>query len=88
MNSSGATSGGKKPTGKIWGAIAELYFLSLVEAPNRLLVVTNASFLGYLRRDLEGALADGLTLAHVELPSGLAQAVAQIGAAASSEMGG
>jgi len=28
MNASGTTSGGKKPTGKVRGAIAELYYLT------------------------------------------------------------
>jgi hypothetical protein len=86
MNSSGATSGGKKPTGKIRGAIAELYFLSLVVAPSRILVVTNASFLSYLEQQLEGALTEGLSLVHLELPPDLAAAVAAVSQSASDEM--
>ena len=86
MNSSGATSGGKKPVGKLRGAIAELYFLSLVEAPRRALVVTNRNFLQYLERELEGALSDGLEILLITLPEDLAAAVAGVTEAASDEM--
>ena len=86
MNSSGATSGGKKPVGKIRGAIAELYFLSLVAAPHRMLVTTNRSFLTFLEHDLDGALAAGLELVHVALPPDLAAAVARVNEIASEEM--
>ena len=86
-NSSGETSGGKKPTGKIRGAITELYFLSLVDAQRRMLVSTNRSFLGFLERELEGALIDGLTLQHVELPDEFAAAVQRVSEVASQEMG-
>lgn len=87
LNSSGATSGGKKPVGKLRYAIAELYFLSLVDCPQRLLVVTNAEFLGYLSKEIAGALVDGIELVHLPLPPLLAGRVAQVTAAASEEMG-
>lgn len=86
MNASGATSGGKKPVGKIRGAVAELYYLSLVDAPHRLLVVTSSDFLKYLDREMDGALAEGLQIVHVKLPARLAQAVAEVREAASEEM--
>lgn len=86
MNASGATSGGKKPVGKIRGAIAELYYLSLVDAPSRLLVVTSLDFLRYLEREMEGALVEGLKILHVQLPARLAEAVAEVREAASDEM--
>ncbi len=86
MNSSGRTSGGKKPVGKLRGAIAELYFLSLVNAPRRVLVATNDSCLDLLRKELDGALADGLELVHVALPTHLGAAVAAVNKVASDEM--
>src|SRR5689334_14604838 len=49
MNSSGATSGGKKPVGKIRGGLAELYYLSLVDAPVRLLILTDKEFLEFMQ---------------------------------------
>ena len=86
MNSSGAPSGGKKPVGKIRGAIAELYFLSLVAAPHRMLVTTNRSFMTFLEHELDGALAAGLELVYVALPPELAAAVARVNEIASQEM--
>src|SRR4051812_27914452 len=75
---SGSTSGGKKPVGKIKSAIADLYWLSLVEASQRILVVTNRSFLRFLEAELDGALVEGLSVVHVELPVDLANAVAEV----------
>ena len=85
-NHSGVTSGGKKPVGKVKSAIADLYWLSIVDAPQRFLVVTNRDFLTILETELEGALVDGLALGHVDLPTDLANAVAGVSAAASEEM--
>jgi hypothetical protein len=86
-NSSGLTSGGKKPVGKIRGAIAELYFLSLADAPKRLLIATDPDFFAILRNELAGALADGLQISQLALPVGLAASVHEVTAAASTEMG-
>ena len=87
MNSSGTTSGGKKPTGKIRGAIAESTFSrALVNAPERILVVTNDNFFNYVRRELDGALAEGISIHKVNLPSELEAEVADVSRAASSEM--
>ena len=85
-NHSGVTSGGKRPVGKIKSAIADLYWLSLVDAPQRSLVVTNRDFLIILEFELKGALTEGLSLVHVELPADLAAAVASVSKAASDEM--
>ncbi len=88
MNSSGLTSGGKKPVGKIRGAIAEVYYLSLADAPDRLLIATDPDFFAMLQRELDGALVDGVGLLHLPLPAALAAKVSDVTAAASSEMGG
>ena len=87
LNSSGITSGGKKPTGKIRYAISELYFLSLADAPQRLLIATNAEFLEYLENETTGALVDGVRLEHVPLPAELAARVAEVTTAASQRDG-
>ena len=85
-NHSGATSGGKKPVGKVKSATADLYWLSLVDAPVRLLVVTNRGFLRIIESELHGALAEGLSIVHIDLPAELASAVAKVSKAASEEM--
>ncbi len=86
MNSGGATSGGKKPVGKIRGALAELYFLALVQSERRMLVTTNPDFHELLTTAVRGALFPGLELKHVPLPADLAAAVANVTKAASEEM--
>jgi hypothetical protein len=85
-NHSGLTSGGKKPVGKIKSAIADLYWLSVVDAPQRFLVLTNRDFHSILDKELKGGLAEGLSLVHLELPADLANAVAGVSRAASEEM--
>ena len=85
-NHSGLTSGGKKPVGKVRSAIADLYFLTLVQAPRRILVVTNPEFHAILTRELEGLLADGVEILHRPLPAPLAALVAKIKDDASGEM--
>jgi hypothetical protein len=69
MNSSGATSGGKKPVGKLQAAIAELYWLWLVDADHRVLVLTNREFFAFLQSELHGSFADGLAVEHRPLRS-------------------
>jgi hypothetical protein len=86
MNSSGATSGGNKPSGKIRGALAELYYLLLVDAASRLLVLTDAEFFGYMRAELDGALPNEIALRHLALPEDLAARVAAVTGKARDEM--
>lgn len=85
---SGLTSGGKNPSGKIKTAIAELYYLSLVSAPVRLLILTNPEFHALLSRDVVGRLAPGLALKLVPLPTEMAKRVRQIQDEASREVSG
>lgn len=85
-NHSGTTSGGKKPVGKVKSAIADLYWLSLVNAPTRLLVVTHRGFHQIIQTELDGALPEGLSIVPIDLPADLAEAVAQVSKAASDEM--
>jgi hypothetical protein len=87
MNSSGMTSGGKKPVGKIRSAIAEVYLLSLVDARERVLVATDHDFFAYLQNELAGALVEEVRLQHLPLPPDLAARVASVTATASAEMG-
>lgn len=58
--SSGLTSGGRLPSGKFNDNIAELYFLTLVEAEQRLLVLTSPEFHALLLRKLKDRVASGL----------------------------
>ncbi len=87
MNSSGLTSGGKKPVGKIRGAVAELYFLSLVDAPKRVLIITDPDFCAIVTNELAGAVANGLEIQNIALPDSLKVRVSAVTGAASAEMG-
>jgi hypothetical protein len=86
INASGTTSGGKKPIGKIRGAVADLHFLTLAQAQTRQLVITNPEFYSLFVQDLEGAIDPGVSVVHVSLPPELAARVAAVTHAASQEM--
>lgn len=83
---SGKTSGGRIPVGKIKSAIAELYFLSLVPAARRILVLTNPEFYQILSTRLQGRLAEGLELKLLELPSDIQAQVDRVRRDASLEV--
>jgi len=86
--SSGLTSTGKNPSGKIYSAVAELYFLSLVNAPVKLLVLTDPKFHAILSRKMKDRLAPGLELKVAELSSEILDRVRDIRARASEEVSG
>lgn len=85
---SGLTSGGNLPSAKILACYAELYYLLQVEAPDRLLVVTNPDFFGIFERHSRGRLHPELRLVLVALPEDLQEAVTAVSQAASDEMAG
>jgi hypothetical protein len=86
MNSSGPTSGGKKPVGKIRAAMAAVYLLSLAQGDKRALVMTDLAFYRLVKKELEGALVPTVQLVHLALPDDLATRVAEVTSDASSEM--
>ena len=65
-SASGLTSGGRIPRGKIKDCIAELYYLSLIEAPVRRLVLTTPGFFNIFMKKTAGAVDRGH---HDRLPS-------------------
>lgn len=69
--SSGLTSGGNIPGGKINGCIADLYYLSLLTAPVRQLVLTNPDFHAIFTKRMAGAMPEGVEVRLEELPSEL-----------------
>src|SRR4051794_25144215 len=66
--SSGLTSGGRIPSGKINSATSEVYFLTLVDAPRRLLVLTTPSFHEIFTRVMVGKIAPGIEVVLEVLP--------------------
>ena len=85
-SSSGKTSGGRRPSGKIASAYKELYFLSLVDADHRILVLTDPEFYRIMMSESDGKLAFGLELMLIELPPKLKEQVQAVHKAASQEM--
>lgn len=84
----GKTSGGRLPSGKVKSAVAELYYLCLVPAPTRMLVLVSREFHEILSRCLEGRLAPGIALKLIELPEEMQSEVDRIRRVASLEVGG
>lgn len=85
-SASGLTATGKVPSGKIKDCIAELYYLSLVEAPTRRLVLTTPAFFRIFSRATQGAVASGIEVACIPLPADMQQKVDQVVQAASREV--
>jgi hypothetical protein len=78
--------GGNKPTGKINKGITDLYYLSLLDVPVRLLVLTTPAFFDIFVKEMIGALAEGIVIECVPLPEQMQLVVDQIVLAASNEV--
>jgi hypothetical protein len=83
---SGLTAGGRNPSGKIKDCIAELYYLSLVEAPIRRLVLTTPAFFAIFTKSTAGAVARGIEVVCVPLPAEMQLEVNKVVLAASREV--
>lgn len=83
---SGRTKGGKNPAGKVYTCLAELYYLSLVDAPTRVLVLTTPAFHTIFAKKIEGALARGLSIDLIPLPPDMQAEVDKVVAEASREV--
>jgi hypothetical protein len=84
--SSGLTSGGNVPSGKINSCIADLYYLSLVDARVRRLVLTNPQFHEIFTRRMAGALPEGVEVTLMPLPPDLQAEVDDVIREASDEI--
>ena len=84
--SSGLTSGGNIPGGKIDGCIADLYYLSLLDSPVRRLVLTNPQFHEIFTKRMAGALPQGVEVKLVPLPADLQAEVDDVIRRASEEI--
>jgi len=82
----GKTVSGSVLPGRVRTAESELYYLTLVDATTKLLVVTSPEFFALLLKRLDGKLATGISLELVELPEEMAAEVARVRAEASVEM--
>ncbi len=64
-----------------------VYYLTLVSAPTRLLVLTNPHFHAIVTRVTTGAIADGVEVGLVPLPAEMQEEVDRVTKRASREMG-
>lgn len=87
-SSTGKTSSGKYPSGKVAVAYKDLYFLSLVKAKRRILVLTDPDFYEIFESNSDGKLMPGLELMLVPLPPELQRQAQLVHQAASQEMSG
>jgi hypothetical protein len=85
-SASGLTASGKNPSGKIKDSLAELYYLSLVEAPVRLLVLTTPSFYDIFTKVARGAIAEGIAVECISLPDAIQAEVDKVVRLASAEV--
>ena len=82
------TSGGNLPSGKIGQIFQSLYFLSLVNAGTKLLILTDReAYKGFLVVS-EGKVADGIEIKFCPLPPELQLRVKKVHQKASQEMSG
>ncbi len=86
-SNSGLTSGGNHPTGKVATCLNEVYYLTLVSAPTRLLVLTNPHFHVIFTKATTGAIASGVEVVLVALPAEMQHEVDEVTRRASREMG-
>ena len=82
---SGKTSGGHPPSGKYFALYTEIYFLSLVQAQKRLLVLTNEDMYKAFQNHSRGKIAEGIEIVFCQLPQNIREKVASIQAEASRE---
>lgn len=83
---SAKTARGRRPAAKYHNCLAELYFLSLVDAPKRILVLTTPEWHTMFAKYIEGRLSPGLGIQLVKLSSELQSEVDKIRDTASEEV--
>lgn len=86
--SSGLTSGGNHPTGKVATCLNEVYFLTLVDADVRVLMLTNPAFHAIFTKTTAGQIASGIGVELLPLPPDMQRTVDGITELASREMRG
>ncbi|MGH3763323.1 hypothetical protein [Actinophytocola sp.] len=80
-----AGGAGRHPSGKVTNCLAELYFLSLVRAHRKLLVLTSAEFHRSFLTAMAGKIPHSLEVLHVALPPDVRARVAAVQEAGSDE---
>ena len=85
-SSTGLTSGGKNPSGKIHSSVAEMYFLSMITASRRLLILTDADFHRILTKTMNAKIGHDIELLLIPLPETLQKVASAAHRLASEEI--
>lgn len=85
---SGVTSGGKNPSAKINSALLEIYFLMLVPADERVLILTNPEFFEIFSHSTKGRVVPEVRVELMPLPPDMQAQVEAVTKRASDEMAG
>jgi hypothetical protein len=83
---SGRTTGENLPSAKIDSSYAEIYYLSLVQAEKRLLVLTDLEFYRLFCKQSQGMLVRGVEILHCPLSPELERVKEAVRVAASAEI--
>ena len=84
--SSGLTSGGNIPQGKLTSCITEIYYLNLIQAQLRQLILTNEEFFHIFQKVTKEKIAEGIVITHIGLPPQMQLKVDEVIRKASDEM--
>jgi len=79
------TSGGNLPSGKYAQLYQELYFLSLVKATQKFLILTHEEMYNDFQKRSQGKIAEGIRILFCELPREVEEKVASMQVRASKE---
>jgi hypothetical protein len=71
----------------VQGAYTELYFLSLVQAKDKYLILTDPEFFRCFTQECGGRLAIGIKLLHYQLPADLCTEIDTIRKVSRTELG-
>jgi hypothetical protein len=85
-SSSGKTSGGRIPSGKISSAFEELYYLSRVDAEQKILVLTDQEFFNLMMSKTNGKLPADIRVVYCPLSPELEEIAKSIRRDASDEI--
>ena len=85
---SGLTSGGNHPVGKVAMCLNEVYYLTLIESANRVLILTDPDFYRIFSKATIGKIATGIEIRLIVLPPEMQSEVDVIRRGASEEMVG
>lgn len=87
MKTSALRDNGKIGGGVIKSTYAELYYLNLIDAAIKVMILTDEGYYKYFRRIATGKVAGGIEIVHCSLPREIQEKVAAVHRACRKEIG-